>query len=110
MKLTAAWALLKETFAAWSEDKVPRLGAALAYYTVFSLAPMLVIVVGVASLVFGDEAAQGRVVEQLGGLVGAQGAEAIQAMLQSASEQKSSGIVATAIGIVTLMFGASGVF
>jgi membrane protein len=68
MKLTAAWALLTETFAAWSEDKVPRLGAALAYYTTFSLAPLLVIVVGVASLVFGAEAAlvAGAVVALLG--------------------------------------------
>ena len=110
MKLTAAWSLLKETFAAWSEDKVPRLGAALAYYTVFSLAPLLVIVVGVASFIFGNEAAQGRVVEQLGSLVGEQGAQAIQGMLQSANEHKKTGIVATAIGVITLLFGASGVF
>ena len=110
MKLTAAWSLLKETFAAWSEDKVPRLGAALAYYTVFSLAPLLVIVVGVASFIFGNEAAQGRVVEQLGSLVGEQGAEAIQGMLQSANEHKKTGMLATAIGVITLLFGASGVF
>ncbi len=110
MKLIAAWALLKETFAAWSEDKVPRLGAALAYYTTFSLAPLLLIVVGVAALVFGEEAAQGRIVEQISGLVGEKGAEAIQAMLQSASEETSSGVVAAIVGVVALLFGASGVF
>jgi len=110
VKLIAAWALLKETFAAWSEDKVPRLGAALAYYTTFSLAPLLLIVVGVAALVFGEEAAQGRIVEQISGLVGEKGAEAIQAMLQSASEETSSGVVAAIVGVVALLFGASGVF
>jgi membrane protein len=99
-----------ETFAAWNEDKIPRLGAALAYYTAFSLAPLLVIVIGVSALVFGEQAAQGRIVEQIGGLVGGKGAEAIQAMLQNAGARKSSGITATIIGLATLLFGASGVF
>ena len=108
--LATGWALLGETFAAWSEHKVPRLGAALAYYTVFSLAPLLIIVVAVTSLVFGDQAAQGRIAEQIRGLVGDKGAEAIQAMLQSAGAQKSTGVVATVVGIATLLFGASGVF
>ena len=103
-------AIFKETLAAWSEDKVPRLGAALAYYTLFSLAPLVIIVVAVASLVFGEQAAQGRIADEIKGLVGATGAEAIQAMLQNAGDRKSSGIVATVIGIATLLFGASGVF
>ena len=103
-------AVIKDALAGWSDDKVPRLGAALAYYTLFSLAPLLIIVVGVASVVFGEDAAQGRISEQINGLVGDKGAEAIQAMLQNAGSEKSSGILATVIGVVTLLFGASGVF
>jgi len=103
-------AILKEALAAWSDDKVPRLGAALAYYTLFSLAPLLIIVVALASLVFGEQAAQGRIADEISGLVGDKGAEAIQEMLQNAGAQKSSGIIATVIGLMTLLFGASGVF
>jgi len=109
-RLRKGTAILKETLAAWSEDKVPRLGAALAYYTLFSLAPLLIIVIGVTSLIFGEDAAQGRIAEQINGLVGDKGAQAIQAMLQNAGAEKSSGIVATVVGVVTLLFGASGVF
>lgn len=108
--VTMGAAILKETFAAWSDDRVPRLGAALAYYTLFSLAPLLIIVVALASLVFGEQAAQGRIADEISGLVGDKGAEAIQAMLQNAGAQKSSGIIATVIGLATLLFGASGVF
>jgi membrane protein len=102
--------ILKEALVAWNEDKVPRLGAALAYYTLFSLAPLLMIVVAVVSLVFGEQAAQGQIADEIKGLVGDKGAEAIQAILQNAGARKSSGIVATVIGIMTLLFGASGVF
>ena len=102
--------IVKATLAGWSEDKVPRLGAALAYYTLFSLAPLLIIVIGITALVFGEDAAQGRIAGEINGLVGEKGAEAIQAMLQNAGAHKSSGIVATIIGIATLLFGASGVF
>ena len=101
--------LLKETYQEFSEDKVPRLGAALAYYTLFSLAPLLVVVIAIAGMVFGEEAARGQIVGAMGGLVGQQGAEAIQEMIKGASHQQS-GIVATVIGLVTLLLGASGVF
>jgi membrane protein len=67
MMLKDLWALLKETWKAWSTDKAPRLGAALAYYTPFSLAPLLVIVIAVAALVFGQEAAQGKLVAEMEG-------------------------------------------
>jgi membrane protein len=103
-------AIVNATLTAWSEDKVPRLSVALAYYTLFSLAPLLIIVIGVTALIFGQEAAQGRIAGEIKGLVGDKGAEAIQAMLQNAGEQKSSGILATLAGIVTFLFGASGVF
>lgn len=101
--------LLKDTYAEWSEDKAPRLAAALAYYTVFSIAPLLVIVIAIAGLVFGAEAARGAISQQIQGLVGQTGAEAIEQMIQGAS-QPSAGIIATVIGVVTLLFGASGVF
>ena len=101
--------LLKETYQEFSEDKVPRLGAALAYYTLFSLAPLLVVVIAIAGMVFGEEAARGQIVGAMGGLVGQQGAEAIQTMIQGASHRQS-GLLATVIGLATLLLGASGVF
>jgi membrane protein len=104
-----AWNLLKKTASEWSEDKVPRLGAALAYYTVFSIAPLLIIAIAMAGLVFGDDAARGSVQAQLTSFLGADAAEAINGMIQNASKP-ASGILATIIGIVTLLFGASGVF
>jgi membrane protein len=110
MRLTGVWTLLKEAVSEWSEDKAPRLGAALAYYTIFSVAPLLIIVIGVAGFVFGWEAAQGQIVGQLQGLLGEEGGKAIQAMIQSASEKKTTGVFATLFGLITLLFGASGVF
>ena len=104
-----AWELLKETGKEWSEDKVPRLGAALAYYTVFSIAPLLIIAIAVAGLVFGTEAAQGSVQAQLSSFLGKDAAEAIGGMIANA-RKPSSGIIATILGLVTLLFGASGVF
>jgi membrane protein len=101
--------LLKQTFSDWNEDKAPRLAAALAYYTAFSLAPLLVIAIAIAGLVFGEEAARGQIVGQISGLVGPQGGEAIESMIAGASRQ-DSGIVATVIGLATLLFGAAGLF
>lgn len=101
--------LLKETYQEFNEDKAPRLGAALAYYTLFSLAPLLVVVIAIAAMVFGEEAARGQIVGAMGGLVGQQGAEAIQEMIKGASHQQT-GILATIIGVGTLLLGASGVF
>lgn len=103
------FALLKDTVAEWNEDHAPRLGAALAYYTIFSIAPLLIIAVAIAGFVFGRDAAQNELVNQLQGLIGQQGAEAIQTMVANAG-RPSAGIIATIIGIVTLLFGASGVF
>ena len=91
------------------EDDVPQLAAALAYYTTFSLAPLLVIAIAAAGLVFGEEAAQGRIVGQFTGLVGTRGGVAIQEMIASA-QQPRSGIVSGAVGVSMLLLGASGVF
>ena len=104
-----AWGLLKQTGKEWSEDKVPRLGAALAYYTVFAIAPLLIIAIAIAGLVFGSEAVRGQVADQLKTLISPEAAEAINEMIKNASKP-SSGILATIIGFVTLLFGASGVF
>ncbi|WP_447602847.1 YihY/virulence factor BrkB family protein [Nitrospira sp. Nam80] len=106
---SALWSMLKQTFTDWSNDKVPRLGAALAYYTVFSIVPLLVIIIAIIGLVFGQEAAQGYIIEQIAGLVGEQAANALKDMLERAN-QPSTGIVAAVVAIGTLLFGASGLF
>src|SRR5262245_30648147 len=101
--------LLNQTYQGWKEDRSSRLAAALAYYTIFSLAPMLVIAIALAGLIWQREAVQDSVMNQVGGLVGAQGAEFVGSLLEGASNPKE-GIAATIIGIVTLLFGALGVF
>jgi len=101
--------LIKETFREWSEDKAVRLAAALAYYTVVALAPLLIIILAIAGLFFGRDAAQGQIVAQINSLVGEQSGEAIQGIIANASQPKS-GIIASIFGIAALLFGASGVF
>lgn len=103
------WNLLKDTVRAWSDDKVPRHGAALAYYTVLSLVPLLVVIIAMIGFFFGHELVQSYLLKQIGSLVGPQSAEAIQGMIQRASEP-STGIVATVLATGTLLLGASGVF
>lgn len=109
MNLKTVLSLLKQTFTEWQEDKAPTLAAALAYYTVFSLAPLLIIVIAIAGLVFGADAAQGQIVGQLQSLIGKDGAETVQELIVKASEPKS-GMIATLVGIATLLWGASNVF
>jgi membrane protein len=101
--------LFKQTITEFSADKVPRLGAALAYYTIFSLAPLLLIVIAIAGMVFGHDAAQNKIFEQLRGVLGAMTAEGVQEMVRNAAKPKS-GTVATILGVATLLLGASGVF
>ncbi|MGN6393368.1 MAG: YihY/virulence factor BrkB family protein [Gemmatimonadales bacterium] len=101
--------VLKHAFIGWWNDNVPRLGASLAYYTLFALAPILVIAIGVAGLAFGPDAVRGEVVTQIRGLVGQKGAEAVQAMLQGAARPSASRL-ATAVGIITAFLGATGAF
>ena len=103
------WGLLRTTVQNFLEDEALSRGAAIAFYTVTSLAPVLLIVIAIAGLIFGQEAAQGAVVDQLTGLMGRQAAEVLQAALASASGT-SSGILASVIGIGTLLATASGVF
>ena len=108
-KLQTLWQLAKEAASEWIYDRASRLGASLAYYTVFSIVPFLVIVIAVIGLVFGHEAAQSTIIAQIGQLVGEQSAAAIKDMIQRAN-QPSTGLLATAIAIGTLLVGASGVF
>jgi membrane protein len=103
------WRLLKTAASDWSEDKAPRLGAALAYYTVFSIAPLLVIAIGIAGFFFGADAVQSKLDEQLQGFLGRQGAEGVQAMIAAASKPRTGGF-ATVLGVAALVVGASGVF
>lgn len=109
MNLKTIWDLLRQTFSDWSEDKASRLAAALAYYTIFSIAPLIIIVIAVAGLIFGREAVQGQIEGQIQGLVGDEGAGLIQEMVKGTSSESGS-IIATIIGVVTLLFGATGVF
>jgi len=105
----AWWGLIKQVAASWREDYVPSMGAALAYYTMFSLAPLLLIVVSVSGLVFGEDAARGEIQSQLRGLMGDRGAGAVQALLASVREP-AEGLTATAVGMVLLLVGATTVF
>ena len=103
------WALLKEAAQKWSADKAPRLGAALSYYMVFSLVPLLALSIAIAGLVFGEEAARQAMMGEIESLVGPQSAAAIKQMLDIA-QKPSSGIITSLIAIGTLLLGASGVF
>jgi membrane protein len=103
------WELLKTAYSEWSHDKAPRMSAALAYYSLFSVAPLLVIAVAMAGIVFGVQAAQGEIIDQIEGLLGWQGARAVQTLLESTHKPAHS-LIATGLGLVALLFGASGVF
>src|SRR5436190_1966401 len=101
-------ALLARSWQEFNKDQAPRLGAALAYYTILSLAPLLILLMAIAGLVLGREAVQGQLFGQINSMVGAEGAKAIQEMIAGASKP-SSGIVASVLGVLTLLFGASSV-
>jgi membrane protein len=109
MHVKQIWGLVKTAFLSWIDDYAPSMGAALAYYTMFSIAPLLLIVISVAGLIFGEEAARGEIFEQLRGMMGKEGAAAIQGLLESVS-QRERGMVGTIIGIVLLLVGATTVF
>ena len=97
---------MKKALSAWVDDYAPSMGAALSYYTLFSIAPLLIIVIAIAGFFFGAEAVRGELFLQLAGLVGAEGAKAIEQMLASASQPKE-GLVAAALSIVALLIGAT---
>jgi membrane protein len=105
----SVWDLIKQTASNWNEIDAPRLGAALAFYTMMSVAPLLVVSIGIAALAFGREAASGQIVWQIQNLVGTEGGKAIQSLLASASKP-GHGVAATVVGFLMLLFGASAVF
>ncbi|MGH8001772.1 MAG: YihY/virulence factor BrkB family protein [Brasilonema sp.] len=109
MNFKAIVGLFQETFHEWSKDKASRLAAALSYYTIFSIAPLLIIVIAIAGAVFGEAAAQGAIVGQLKDLVGKDGAGVIQEAIKNASQPKT-GTIASIISVVVLLFGATGLF
>jgi membrane protein len=109
LTLPALGSTLRRALAGWWNDDVPRLGASLAYYTLFSLAPVLIVAIAIGGLVFGEEAVRGQIVGQIQGLLGRQGATAIQSMLEGASRPSTS-LPATVVGIVTFFLGATGAF
>jgi membrane protein len=106
--LYEAWSILAEAGSDWLEDKAARLGAALAFYSVLSIAPLMVITLALASLILDRNAAREQLATEMGGLVGKEGAKLIETMLDNGT--KFSGTFTTILGIATLLFGASGVF
>ncbi len=108
--LREAWHLLNATVKEWLDDRVPSLGAALAFYCMLSLGPLLLVLLSLAGLFFGEKAAHHQIMSQIDGLIGAQGANAIEEVLAAGNERKDAGWLATIIGAVTLIVGASGVF
>ena len=106
IKPATAWSLAQETLKSWSDDYASSMGAALAYYTMFSIAPLLLIVISVAGLFFGEQAARGEILDQLEGLMGAYGAHAVQALLASVNHPQA-GVLATLLGVGALLIGAT---
>jgi membrane protein len=102
-------ALIRRAIDAWVEDKAPTMAAALAYYSFFSIAPVIIIAIAVAGLVFGEDAARGEISRQLRGLVGEGGAKAVEGLIASASGHRA-GVTATVVGLAAILFGATGVF
>ena len=103
------WALVKQATSAWSDDYAPSMGAALSYYSVFSMGPLLLIVISVAGLIFGQDAVRGELFGQLRSMMGEQGAAGVQALLAGVSKP-SHGIIGTVVGVAVLLLGATTVF
>jgi len=99
----------RSTITQWIEDEPFQLAAALSYYTLFSLAPLMIIVIAIAGFAFGREAAQNQIVETIQGMIGQESAQAIQDMVQNASSKPKTGMISTVLGIIALIFGAGGV-
>jgi membrane protein len=109
MNLKHFFDVVKKSVIAWIDDYAPSMGAAISYYTVFSIAPLLLIVIAVAGFVWGRDAVQGEIVNQLSGLIGKEGATGIQALIESANKP-AQGLIATIISAVVLIIGATTVF
>jgi membrane protein len=109
MNRKSLWQFLKDVFTEWIEDEPFLLASSLSYYTLFSLAPLLIIAIAVAGFVFGRAAAQNQIVETIGEMIGPESAQAIQGMIENASNKPKTGMISTVLGAVALLFGAGGV-
>jgi membrane protein len=109
LRIGTFWMLFKRALGGWWSDNVPRLGASLAYYTLFSIAPVLLVAIAIAGFVFGANAVRGEVVAQLRDLVGEQGARTVQSLLESAN-RPAAGVFATVVGVITFILTSTGAF
>lgn len=107
--LTGIWTLLKDSFEGFSDDKLPKLGGSLAYFTIFSLGPMLLVLIFLAGLFLGRSAVEGSLYDQIAQLVGADAASQLQQIIRSASTSKG-GVTAAIVGGATLLIGATSMF
>lgn len=110
MSVRQAFDLVKQAAVEWSNDNATRLSAALSYYAIFSLAPLLVITIAIIGLVFGQEAAEGRIADQLNGLFGSATAQTIQSAVAATGASRAHGIIATVVSLAIILFGASTLF
>ena len=108
-KLKLAWSVLVDTFSKWNEHKAIRLGAALAYFGIFAIAPVLIIAIAIAGLVYGREAAEGNIVRSISGVVGISTAQFVQGLVESAS-QPGAGVIAAVVGVAGIFLGSAGLF
>lgn len=110
MQIKSFFSLAKKAVMAWIDDYAPSMGAAIAFYTVFSLAPLIILVLAIAGFFWGQEAVQGQLMGQMGGLLGQDGAQAIEGVVSSSAQEKDQGIIATVSSLVVLAVGATTVF
>lgn len=109
MNIKALILLIKDAIKAWQADRASSMGASIAFYTVFSIAPLLIIVIAVAGFIWGEDAVRGSIMEQLSGLMGREGAAGVQRILQGA-RQPAQGVVSMVVSFAVLGFGATRVF
>jgi membrane protein len=109
MRAKELWPILKTTFTAWNGHEAPRLGAALTFYTILSLSPLVILVVALAVLFFSRSTAQAHILSQVQGMIGPVGGKAVESMLAN-SQKPAAGILGTIVGLLSLLFRASGVF
>jgi membrane protein len=110
MQIKSFFPLAKKAVMAWIDDYAPSMGAAIAFYTVFSLAPLIILVLAIAGFFWGQEAVQGQLMGQMGGLLGQDGAQAIEGVVSASAQEKDQGIIATVSSLVVLAVGATTVF
>src|SRR6185295_8902990 len=109
MTLAELWDVVRRSVSAWIDDYAPSMGAAIAYYTMFSIAPLLIIVIAVAGIVFDHDAAKGHLLRELRGIMGEEGAMAVEVLLEGASDPEKRTLAAL-VGLVMLLVGATSVF